>query len=287
MRLQSKKIFLAALLVFIIQISILISLEWGLFAKKEGELPLKRFAIYGERCSGTNYLEKLIVANTFLITTPVRGVPPQQTPWHKHFMPWLDFPPTYDEDPRNSNFKEYEDTLFFVIFRNPYDWARSLHLSPHHAAAWLWEIEFTKFIRKEWVLNDKDAYLIEPRKHSPLLDIDPHTGQPFKNIFRLRNAKVKDQLRLRDLVKNIYYINYETLRDHPEKVIKELGRTFGIALSPTFQPIVEYQGWGKNPGLFKPKQYAPMRMRDLAYINSQLDRNQEKQIGYQLKKVSE
>lgn len=259
----------------------LFSFECAIFAKAEGQMPLKHIAIYGERCSGTNYTKQLIVANTNLISTPFCTGLPHQTPWHKHFMPWFDLLPTYAEDPRNSNFAEYEDTLFVVVFRDPYDWARSMNLSPQHGADGMYNLHFSQFIRIPWTLNDRDPYIQQLRQQNPLLDCDLRTGLPFKNILKMRNAKIKDELRLKDMVKNIYYVKYETVRDRPKKVLKEISKLFGLPLKP-YQPIVDYKGLPEE-GAYKPKKYNPIKLKDLFYINSQLDQAQEKQIGYEIK----
>lgn len=255
----------------------LCALEYGISAKAGGRAPLKHYALIAERCSGSNYTEQLVLMNTYLES---------KSPWHKHFLPWFDLAPIYPEDPRNSDFKDYEDTIFIVIFRDPYDWARSLHPFPHHAAGWLFNLDFSTFIRTSWALNLDDIQLQKSKRHNALLDRDPIMKQSFKNIFRLRTAKIKDQLRLKDMVKNIYYVNYETLRDYPEEVLHELSSVFGIALKPSFQPILGYKK-AHSKDKYSPKDYAPISEKDMKYINSQLNKGIEKQIGYKIRMISD
>lgn len=281
---RAQHIMFTTLLLFFSVSDNLFSLEYGIFSKAEGVLPPKNFALYAERCSGSNYAVRLILANTYLKRTPSCFKVPHQAPWHKHFIPWLDLPPTYDADPRNSNFKDFVETIFVVVVRNPYDWARSLSRGPHHAARSLYELPFTKFIRTPWVLNENDIFIKQEREYNPLLECDPKTGLPFRNIFKLRTAKMKNQLRLKDFVKNAYYIKYEDLRDHPEAVLAEFSKLFGIELKPIYQPVDEYKGL-KQEGKFKPKKYEEISMQDLAYINSQLEEKIENRLGYKIAKT--
>ena len=64
---------------------------------------LNKFTIYGERCSGTTYLEQIINLNFKADITWEYG-------W-KHFFGFHDL--------TNS-----DDTLFICIVRNPYDWIK-------------------------------------------------------------------------------------------------------------------------------------------------------------------
>ena len=70
-----------------------------------------KFTIYGERCSGTNYLEQLITSNFELPVTWQYG-------W-KHFFGFSDL--------QNS-----DDTLFFGIVRSPIEWIDSFFKNPYH-----------------------------------------------------------------------------------------------------------------------------------------------------------
>ena len=75
---------------------------------------IKYFTIYGERCSGTNFLEELITNNFNITITWKYG-------W-KHFFGFYNFKKTQEEN----------ETLFIGIVRNPIDWLYSFHTNPHH-----------------------------------------------------------------------------------------------------------------------------------------------------------
>ena len=74
------------------------------------------FTIYGERCSGTNYLEELMLANFNIQITWKYG-------W-KHFFGFYNFEHNQEED----------NTLFLGIIRNPVDWLNSFYKEQHHLA---------------------------------------------------------------------------------------------------------------------------------------------------------
>lgn len=238
--------------------SYLPALEYGLFAKHEGGLP-SRIAILAERCSGSNFVENLILSN-FENLKPDRSI-------HKHFPPWM-----WKDRKRDA-------ILYIVIFRNPYDWLRSLHRIPHHAARSLCKIPFEQFIRSQWSLNAQDPVIM--KLGDPTADRQPFTGLPFKNVIELRTEKIKTMLQIRNRVENIYYINYETVRAFPRKVLKEIQQIYSLKPTAVYHPVVHYKA---VPGahLYSPRTYAPISKEDLFHINTNLNKRLERKIGYKL-----
>ena len=74
---------------------------------------IKKFTIYGERCSGTNYLKNLILANFDVNLTWEYG-------W-KHFFGFNEI-----------ESKDTNDVLFICIVRNLPDWINSFFREKHH-----------------------------------------------------------------------------------------------------------------------------------------------------------
>ena len=74
---------------------------------------IKNYTIYGERCSGTSYLERIMGLNFDINRTWNYG-------W-KHFFGFQ------DDKLANS-----DDTLFICIIRNLPDWINSFYRTPHH-----------------------------------------------------------------------------------------------------------------------------------------------------------
>lgn len=248
------------------------SLEYGRFATSKKGVPISKFFVIGERCSGTNFLDALIKTNTQLIKEPLGD---------KHFPPWYQLGPEYYlGDSRYYNFADTDEWLILIIFRNPYDWLRSFYLEPWHVRKSMKKLSFPDFIRSKWELDLKDQFLrIEVPRHL-LLDKNPVNGLPFENILALRTAKINDMLEIKNRASNVYYINYETVRDHPKEVLAEISSLYEVALLPKYAPVTTYKGNTKKK--FVKKKYGEIDERDRAFINANLDRVLEEQIGYHL-----
>src|SRR5947207_1003126 len=91
---------------------------------------IQTIQIYGERCSGTNYLEHLLKNNLKSVSIT----------WKLGWKHWF----------HGNGVEDASQTLFFIIHRNPFDWLKSLHAQPFHSAPDLKSIDFSTFIRKEW-----------------------------------------------------------------------------------------------------------------------------------------
>ena len=121
----------------------------------------------------------------------------------------------YLGNPAFYTFEGTDNYLFIVIVRNPYDWVRSVHKQPHLASRELIDIPFDEFIHKKWLLNKQEPAYQAEYKLNPLVDCNPKTGEPFANVLQLRTAKLRTMLMIKDKAKNVYYINYEIVRDFP------------------------------------------------------------------------
>lgn len=227
------------------------------------DIPIKRIQIFGERCSGTTYLERLLRDN-------LEGM---EITWDfgwKHF--W------HGKDVEIAN-----RCLFVVIYRNPFDWLKSLHRNPWHAAPELRSISFSEFIRKEWrCIWDEEAKKMpeDPMYGKEMMfERDPDTHQRFPNVMRLRTAKTKNWESLKNKTKNNVFIRYEDLIKKPRAFINFVSDKFEIKRVNPFKGVEGYKGEG---GKFKPKIYDPINKEDLDYILSELDSQLEKSIGYNI-----
>lgn len=79
--------------------------------KRVISMNISHFSILGERCSGTNYLEQLILHNFELTYTKKFG--------HKHFFGY-------------NNFNQSDNVLFIGIIRNPVYWINSFSKELYH-----------------------------------------------------------------------------------------------------------------------------------------------------------
>ena len=90
------------------------------------------YVLLGERCRGTNIIEKLIERNS-----PYR--PDWSITGFKHFP-----------KPLQSGMAEYVRELpIAVVFRDPFSWIESLYRSPCYAAPHLKDLMLSEFMRSE------------------------------------------------------------------------------------------------------------------------------------------
>lgn len=154
---------------------------------------IKKVTIYGERCSGTNYLDELLHLNFDISLTWDYG--------RKHFFGFNDL--------TNS-----EDVLFIGIVRNLPDWVNSLFREKHHL-----HIRYNKelnekekldyFLNKEHTSFNHD---VEYDDKEILEDRNIFTGNKYINIFELRHIKNKFLIEIMPtLAKNYCLITHDDL----------------------------------------------------------------------------
>ncbi len=186
--------------------------------------------IYGERNTGTTYLQALIQQN--LHATPLRGTAPRRWRRLARGREWpidLYFRLTF---PRNLGWKHRmaptQDQLariripldqlhFLIIVKNPYAWLLSLYRRPYHY---------------QGALTDFDTFLTSPwptvgREHHP---------EPFPNPMALWNAKYASYLRLLTQHSG-QVLRYEDLLADPQETLTQVADTLGIRQQPQFQNI--------------------------------------------------
>jgi hypothetical protein len=155
---------------------------------------LKNYTIYGERCSGTNYLEQLIKQNFDVEITWSYG-------W-KHFFGFNDLSNT-------------DDVLFIGIVRNLCDWVNSLYREKHHIP-----LEITKDTNS--FLNNT-FYSFYDNNTEIMEDRNIETNERYKNIFELRHIKNKFLIEtMPKLVKNYLLITYDELLDNFSGVMEKI-----------------------------------------------------------------
>jgi hypothetical protein len=176
--------------------------------KKTEEKFFKKYTIYGERCSGTNYLQFIIDINFDVKLT-------WEYVW-KHFFGFN------DEQLENS-----DDTLFICIVRNLPDWINSFFREQHHLPLKYKfnltnEEKIDEFLNKEfWSFDDNNG--IYDISKEILQDRNIYTGKRYKNIFELRHTKIKWLLEdLPNKVKNCIFIKHEDLINDFENTLLKI-----------------------------------------------------------------
>ncbi len=145
---------------------------------------LKEVTIYGERCSGTNYLEQLLINNFEVTITWNYG-------W-KHFFGFNDL--------TNS-----DNVLFIGIVRNIHDWINSFYKEKYHLPQKL-TTNLSTFL-------DSEFYSIYDSEENEIMeDRNIENNENYKNIFELRHIKNKFLVdTMPKLVKNYLLITYDDL----------------------------------------------------------------------------
>ena len=234
---------------------------------------IEHIQILGERNSGTNYLASLIQKNIPTVTiTKSFG--------YKHWFINGHYPrsaPNNSTDFECTRSLDYsDDTLFLVILRNPFDWLRSMAISPYHAPEHN-DLPFSEFIRKPWKSYER------ARVNSvwPVSDDGIYFIEQAENILVLRSIKIQHWLNLRQRVKHIAFINYEKLYNDLS-TLEDIADQFNIP--KINRPFVNQAGYHKGgelkQELFVPKKYAPIDEQDLEFIKTTIDWDAEKAFNY-------
>lgn len=221
---------------------------------------ISRIVLYGERCSGTNYTERLVrsFCSTPVIPTTgaiIRKKTNTKNNWfgHKHFFGF-----------HSEVIDKYQaDTLFICVVRNPYNWIMSFYNQqwhvPYHNGRTI-----EAFINNEWYSVQK-SYIINTETHSSrstlraalyakhhpsmfknnkhiVVDDDEipedrnyENNHRYRNIFHLRKNKLAFMHTILPvLASNILYVKYEDINHNPEFLLEQL-QQYNICLRKNYK----------------------------------------------------
>lgn len=222
---------------------------------------IKRFQIYGERCSGTN----------FLITLMERNVANASFTEEYGFKHW--FVPGTLTLPA--------DTLGLVIAREPHAWLQSLHEHAWHHPPEVKALGFSDYVRAEWRCVWDDPWLgVGPddlRWQTEMMhERHPVTGERVRDALAMRALKARSFDALGARSPAWAAVRYEDLRADPEGFLDALS-AWGLERGP-YEPIHTYKGDGDQA--FVPKRRAPLSEADAAWVAARLDPEAEAALGY-------
>ena len=161
---------------------------------------MKKFTILGERCSGTNYLEEVILLNFDV-----------EICWNFAWKHYFNL---------KNDFSNNDDVLFIGIIRNLEDWINSLYREKHHLPNDL-------TINIDTYLNNT-FYSIDNKNNELMCDRNMETGERYKNIFELRRIKNKFLIEIiPTLVKNYCLITYEELTTDFHNIMNKI-KNYGL-----------------------------------------------------------
>lgn len=219
--------------------------------------------IFGERCSGTNFVAQLLRRNVPRLTlTDDHG-------WKHGF-------PQGVEDCA-------EDFVFVIVARDPCDWVRSLRKKPWHAAGPLRDVDLATFVREPWWCEwGRDMPLAEddPRIGTEMMhERDPDSGERYANALQLRTGKLRVWQELANSVRHHQLVRYEDVRQNPKAFVRAFAARFGMFRWPWFRAVKTFKGGNER---FVPKRYEPIAESERTWIESQLDAEVERAAGYDL-----
>lgn len=203
------------------------------------------FTIYGERHSGTNFLESCISQRFDLPVTYQFD--------SKHFFGW--------QKPERITYKG-RHTLFCGIVRDPYDWIMAMNRLPHHVPKQ--NIGLPKMLLNEWysVLGSNEI----------LTDRNYISKNRYKNIFELRKTKLLFLTEMMPIIASNYILlTYEELVQHNSFILSLIGYRYN--LHKTNHSVA--------PGKIK-NRFVPEDIKQI--IDDNIDWEVEKLVGYQPRK---
>lgn len=233
---------------------------------------IKKFTIYGERCSGTNFLEHAILENFDIQITWEHG--------SKHFFCFNEY-----------NNRNYDDTLYIGIIRNPIYWLNSFSKELYHVPTinkkCLQNFLFNTF----YSVNDEippekktDGLLfksIQPKTNNIIdEDLNYTNNLKYNNVFELRKLKNKYLMDIMPTkVKNYILINYENLLFNYQETLELIKIKFNLK-----QKYILY----KQIKVYKKSdKYNFVKQREITFtpeivdiLWQHLDKKQEFSLGY-------
>lgn len=222
----------------------------------------RRFQVYGQRCSGTNALIKLLERNLEdLEFTEDFG-----------FKHWL----------VPEEVKIPDDVFVVVIARQIDQWLRSLHAKPWHAHPELKEMDFGEFIRAEWrSVWDEDFWGIDkqhPKFGQPIEEeLCPQTGSPFPNAIAMRTAKLRNWVDVASRANGHALVSHFELVTRPEELIERLAEATKLEMRKKFAPVTTYKG--QESEYFVLTEYPSVQNADAAFIRRYVDQTVESQFA--------
>ena len=209
---------------------------------------ISRYTIFGERCSGTNYLNELITANFDLTHTVDYG--------HKHFF-------------KDETYHNNENTLFIGIIRNPISWLNSFYQDRHHVPK-INLINLRSFLFNKWYSIEKGI----------IFDKNWNTNNFFKNVFEMRSVKNDFLINIMpQKVKNYSLIRYEDLAENHSKVLSNIAIRFN--LTPKYKQYVQITYYKENKTMkFAGQKVIKFTQREIDLIIKNLNLKQESYLGY-------
>lgn len=232
----------------------------------QGPRPPRRYQVFGERSSGTNFVKRLIGRNTALSPIEALG-------WKHGFAQMTAIP---------------ADTAIVACVRDARRWSLSMHAKPWHTPPAMQRMGYSDFIRAEWATQaDRKRYFPQVQElggeGQPLQqDRDPITGLPFPNLFALRQAKLNGLLSFFNRGCGLILCRLEAVQAAPEEFLTALTEAYALPATGTpYRPVTKRLGSKFLVSVdTRPETPKAMPETDMAFLRETLDLEQEARLGY-------
>ena len=223
---------------------------------------IKYFTMRAERNSGTHFLQFALLFNFQL----------EYVRQNRHFFGHND----ENEYPEEC----LDNTIYFVIVREPIEWIDSLFKRLHHIPPEN-KKNIDAFLNNEWYSIHEEG---EKKGTEMMDDRNIYTGERYKNIFEMRSTKYKYLLNdMKTKVKHYYFIRYEDLLNDYQNTLNKIGAKFKLkrknGKSGPFQPVPKMKGTFNE--LYKKKPIL-LSVEIQEYIKTKLDIPLENKMKYLL-----
>lgn len=222
----------------------------------------QKIQIFGQRCSGTTYLEHLLNSN-------FENIKIGNYYGFKHL--W------------NSNILRpilpNKKVKIVIIVRDPYEWLRSVHIEPHHCPQLL-GLSFDEFVKAEWKAysspewNNRDRLIRFASMKENLL------FERYENVLECRNSKIKKFIQIHSDFDDVILIKYEELRDNTRETLLRISSFLEREMKSDFNHVDLYKNSGKK---YTPKKYVRLSRKSVNHINEKIDWKNEEYLGYKRK----
>ncbi len=234
----------------------------GYEAVRYGDAPIDQMQVWGERCSGTNYVNVLTKKNIKCKTTRSLG-------WKHGFVQQYSIP---------------KNTLVICSMRNSTSWIKSLYQKPWHSIKDVQDASFSEFIRMPFETRVDHVKYFPKAQVGDVVQQDRHpiTGEPFETPFAMRTAKHEAMLGLRARGCNVVLVHFERVLIDPQRFLEDIRRDFGVKLMFKRQGITKRYGTRFNALDGKPRDVSigDMSAADQAVLDAQAASDIERRLGY-------
>ena len=234
---------------------------------------ISRYTIFGERCSGTNYVQKLMEANFDLPVTWAFG-------W-KHFFC------RQGETQTLLHSADTKNTLFLCVVRNPVSWVNSLYRDPFHLRQWP-QTRGPSHKRDTRPKHD-GARILEmltsPVERDGTPERDVRTGEQYRNIMDMRSQKLQFMLDwVPTSVEHYIIIRHEDLLSDFEGQLNKIRALIPNCVRPEVAFPVHHTGYksqSEKGGYLKSRKDKVDWIKPaLIYATPGFDPAIEKRLGY-------